>query len=53
VEVGKLADLIAVSANPLEDISNIRKLRLVLRGGNRVDLQPEGWVDFWDLYCWQ
>jgi len=53
VEVGKLADLIAVSADPLEDISNIRKLKLVLRGGNRVNLEPEGIADFWDLYCWQ
>lgn len=53
VEQGKLADLIAVSANPLEDISNIRKLTLVLKGGNRVELEPEGWVDFWDLYCYQ
>jgi len=51
VEEGKLADLIAVSADPLEDISNIRKLKLVLRGGHRVDLEPEGWVDFWELYC--
>ena len=33
VEVGKLADLIVLSANPLEDISNIRKLKLVFKGG--------------------
>jgi imidazolonepropionase-like amidohydrolase len=50
VEVGKLADLIAVAGDPLEDISNIRKLKLVLRGGNLVDLEPEGLVDFWELY---
>ena len=48
--MGKLADLIAVAGDPLEDISNIRKLKLVLRGGNLVDLEPEGLVDFWDIY---
>jgi imidazolonepropionase-like amidohydrolase len=51
VEVGKLADLIVVSANPLEDISNIRKLRMVLKGGNLVDTSPqEGLVDFSELF---
>jgi len=51
VEIGKLADLIVVSANPLEDISNIRKLRLVLKAGSLVDIKPqEGLVDFSDLF---
>lgn len=51
VEVDKLADLIAVSANPLEDISNIRKLKLVLKGGKLVDTSPqEGLADFWELF---
>jgi len=51
VEVGKLADLIVVSANPLEDISNIRKLKLVLKGGKLVDISPqEGLADFWELF---
>lgn len=51
VEVDKLADLIAVSANPLEDISNIRKLKLVLKGGKLVDISPqEGLADFWELF---
>ena len=51
VEVGKLADLIAVSANPLEDISNIWNLKLVLKGGTRVQTRmSEGVVDFWELY---
>jgi len=51
VEVGKLADLIVVSANPLENISNIRKLKLVFKGGNLVDISPqEGLVDFWELF---
>jgi imidazolonepropionase-like amidohydrolase len=36
VEVGKLADLIAVAANPLEDIHNLRRLQLVLKGGQVV-----------------
>ena len=51
VEVGKLADLIAVSADPLEDISNIRKLKLVLKEGMLVDTkEPEGLADFWELF---
>jgi len=51
IEVGKLADLIAVSANPLEDISNVRELELVLKGGKWVDTkEPEGLADFWQLF---
>jgi len=51
VEVGKLADLIAVSADPLENISNIRKLKMVLKGGNLVETrEPEGLADFWELF---
>ena len=36
VEVGKLADLIVVAANPLEDINNVRRLQLVLKEGRVV-----------------
>lgn len=36
VEVGKLADLIAVAANPLVDINNVRQLLLVLKDGRIV-----------------
>jgi imidazolonepropionase-like amidohydrolase len=36
VEVGKLADLIVVEANPLEDIHNLRDLRLVFKAGRMV-----------------
>jgi imidazolonepropionase-like amidohydrolase len=36
VEVGKLADLIVVGANPLEDINNVRRLVLVLKEGRIV-----------------
>jgi imidazolonepropionase-like amidohydrolase len=33
IEVGKLADLIVVGGNPLEDIQNVRRLQLVLKEG--------------------
>ncbi len=33
IEVGKLADLVVVEANPLEDIRNARKTRLVVKNG--------------------
>jgi imidazolonepropionase-like amidohydrolase len=36
VEVGKLADLIVVGDNPLEDITNVRRLQLVLKEGRLV-----------------
>ena len=36
IEVGKLADLIVVAANPLEDINNVRRLLLVLKEGRIV-----------------
>jgi imidazolonepropionase-like amidohydrolase len=36
IEVGKLADLIAVRENPLEDIDNVRTLELVFKGGRLV-----------------
>jgi imidazolonepropionase-like amidohydrolase len=41
VEVGKLADLIVVAANPLDDINNVRRLLLVLKEGRVVsDKRP-------------
>lgn len=33
VEVGKIADFIVVAANPLDDISNLNKLQLVVKEG--------------------
>ena len=36
VETGKLADLIVVEANPLADITNLRRLLLVLKEGRIV-----------------
>jgi imidazolonepropionase-like amidohydrolase len=50
VEVGKLADLIVLSGDPLESISNIRKLSLVLKGGQWVSIQQqEGLTGLWEL----
>ena len=41
VEVGKIADLIVVGGNPLEDINNVRRLQLVFKDGNLVsDKRP-------------
>jgi imidazolonepropionase-like amidohydrolase len=37
VEVGKLADLLLLDADPLANISNIRKLRTVIKEGRVVD----------------
>ncbi|MEE9247114.1 MAG: amidohydrolase family protein [Dehalococcoidia bacterium] len=36
VEVGKIADLIVVGADPLEEIANLRKLRMVFKEGKLV-----------------
>jgi imidazolonepropionase-like amidohydrolase len=41
IEVGKLADLIVVQANPLEDIHNLRSLLLVLKEGKIVSDKRE------------
>jgi imidazolonepropionase-like amidohydrolase len=51
VDVGKVADLIVLSEDPLENISNIRELKLVLKGGTLVDTrEPERLVDFWEFF---
>lgn len=51
VELGKIADLIVVEENPLENISNLRKLKMVLKDGIPVNLtEDEGQTSFWDLY---
>ena len=36
VEAGKLADLIVVAANPLEDVNNLRHLQMVIKEGRIV-----------------
>jgi imidazolonepropionase-like amidohydrolase len=37
IEVGKLADLLLLDADPLANIANIRKLRTVIKEGRVVD----------------
>ena len=51
VEVGKLADLVVVADNPLDNISNIRKVTMIFKDGISVDLeQPLGPTPFWDYF---
>ncbi len=51
IEVGKLADLIVLEKNPLENISNIRTLKMVIKDGKLVNLNKnEGEKSFWELY---
>jgi imidazolonepropionase-like amidohydrolase len=51
VEEGKIADLIVVSDNPLDNISNLRKLQMVFKDGKKVNLEKnEGQTSFWELY---
>jgi imidazolonepropionase-like amidohydrolase len=38
IEAGKLADLLILEADPLADIHNIRKLKLVMKEGRMIDL---------------
>jgi len=46
LEAGKLADLVILEANPLEDIRNTRKIFRVFRGGRAVDPRALwGWVN--------
>lgn len=38
IEPGKLADLVLVKGNPCADISHVRRISMVLKGGERVPL---------------
>jgi imidazolonepropionase-like amidohydrolase len=37
VEVGKIADLVVLDANPLESVRNLRRLHSVIKGGKIID----------------
>jgi imidazolonepropionase-like amidohydrolase len=49
IETGKLADLIVLDANPLDDIRNLRKLSVLIRDGRVIDRDrlPEKRVLSW------
>ena len=51
IETGKLADLIVLEKSPLENISNLRTLEMVIKDGRLVNLtRDEGQTSFWNLY---
>jgi len=37
IETGKLADLLLLDADPLEDIANLRKISAVIKDGQLID----------------
>lgn len=45
VEPGKMADLIIVNADPLADISNLKKIEWVVQNGKVVDRSYHPWFD--------
>lgn len=51
VEEGKLADLVIVSENPLDNISNIRKVKMVFKDGVQINTNWEaGTASYWDYF---
>ena len=51
VEVGKLADLVVLEQNPLENISHLRSVTTVIKDGGFVVRETnEGRKSFWELY---
>ena len=51
IETGKLADLVVLGSDPLRDISAVRDVRLVMKDGRLVNLDPgEGMTSYADLY---
>ena len=39
LEVGKLADILVLGADPIADISNIRKLEVLMKEGQIIDIE--------------
>ena len=46
-----LALNLLLTANPLDDISNLRKVKMVFKDGVLIDLNhPQGTASYWDYY---
>lgn len=51
IEVGKVADLVVIAENPLDNISNIRTISQVFKGGVPVNMSPPpGTKRFYDYF---
>lgn len=51
VEEGKLADLVVLADNPLDNISNIRTVQMVFKDGISVEMEtPPGTLRFYDYF---
>ncbi len=51
LEAGKVADLIVVADDPLEDVSHLRNLEMIFKNGKPVDIEPpQGLTDYWSLF---
>jgi hypothetical protein len=47
IEQGKLADVLIVNADPLQDIMNLRKIDIVIKDGKIVDRDYHPWYKGW------
>ena len=36
LEVGKIADILVINGNPLKDLTNLKKVQLVIKGGEVI-----------------
>ena len=52
IEIGKLADVVVRTEDPLQNISATRKMSLALKEGKLLDLSSKkATADYMELYC--